>query len=565
MAQMIPSALPSGNGYNVEHKVYGWLKEGLSDDFLVFHSVDYLYEPGRGLREGEIDFLIFHPYKGLIVLEVKGGKEIYTDASGQWYSVSHRNETHSIHDPFEQGRSNLHNLFDRAKEQGIIPGERYLQFPRGYAVLFPDTEALPNLPIPVHADRAIILDYTFQHDPQAAIDRVLKCWRGKNDNRDRKRGKQQLRAIKKKVLLPEFRLVRSLKGQMVEAEEAFVRLTEEQNRLMSGLLQANKRALVEGYAGTGKTLLATHRARQLSEEGCETLFLCFNRNLADHLTTVLSDTPKVKVSTFHELANDWRHDAPDLTFPAYPDKDFWEHGAAELIMSAVEHASHHFDAVVVDEAQDFKVDWWVAVQSLQREDGYFYVFTDSGQDIYGGSLNDLLELPITVPLVQNRRSTNEIRAFAASLLDRDEKSPANAVSGSPVETSMFTDATDQQAQLESIIRKLRLDEGISTSDIVLLSPHNFNKSRLLRDADYQLAGHAIEQFSFDAPDNKTLYAESLHRFKGLEAPVVILFDVGVSERASTNENIYVGATRAQQVLYVLHTEDWTVPEAVVAA
>ena len=564
MAQMIPSQLCPSSNSHAEHSVYRWLKDGLSDDFLVFHSVDFVYDKGKGIREGEIDFLIFHPYKGLIVLEVKGGKEIYTDENGQWYSVSHRDETHSIHDPFEQGRGNLHRLLERAEQRGIIPDERDLQFPRGYAVLFPGTEAPPNLPLPAHADRAMVLDYTFQRDPQAAIDGVLKCWRGRQRYRDRERGKRQLRALKKEVLLPEFRLVRSLNQQIAEAEEAFVRLTEEQNRVMSGLLQANTRALVECYAGTGKTLLASYRARQLGEEGCETLFLCFNRNLADHLTTVLSDIPKVKVSTFHELANDWRHDAPDLTFPAYPDQDFWEHGAAELIMSAVEHVGHQFDAVVVDEAQDFKVDWWVAVQSLLRDDGYFYVFTDSGQDIYGGSLNDLLELPTTVPLVQNRRSTQEIRAFAASLLGRDEVSPADAVSGPPVETTVFTDATDQQAQLEEIIRTLRKDEGIATSDIVLLSPHSFSKSRLLRDADYQLAGHTIEQFSFDAPDNKTLYAESLHRFKGLEAPVVILFDVGVSERASTMENIYVGATRAQQVLYVLHTEDWAVPEGVVA-
>lgn len=130
---------------------------------------------------------------------------------------------------------------------------------------------------------------------------------------------------------------------------------------------------------------------------------------------------------------------------------------------------------------------------------------------------------------------------------------------------MFTDATDQQAQLEEIIRTLRENEGVSTSDIVLLSPHSFNRSRQLRAADYRLAGHTIAQFSFDAPDDQTLYAESLHRFKGLEAPVMILYDVGVSEQASTRENIYVGATRAQQVLYVLHTENWTAPEPAAVA
>ena len=51
-----------------------------------------------------------------------------------------------------------------------------------------------------------------------------------------------------------------------------------------------------------------------------------------------------------------------------------------------------FDALVVDEGQDFSDIWWTALNNIIKEDGYLYVFYDGNQSIFnshGTFVNEL--------------------------------------------------------------------------------------------------------------------------------------------------------------------------------
>jgi hypothetical protein len=572
MAEMIPD-MPTSDAPQAERVVYRALKEGLPDGYRVFHSLPFLQETQNGLREGEADFVVTHPTRGLLVIEVKGGAQIaYEGGAQSWTSTDHGGTRHSIRDPYQQAQRSMHALIDKIVDVEVVRRKGAIPFPYGYAVWFPGAGVIDGT-LPSHANRTLTITRARHDAVQQAIEQALGAWRGykRQSTSDAPRhgsASQDISAspdvsasvmerVIERVLQPEFRVVRTLRTQLKETGKTYARLTEEQADTFSGVLQANRRALVKGFAGSGKTFLAVRRAVELARSGADTLFLCYNRHLADHLERQMAEEPNIKVATFHELADEWARYVPGRTFPTNPDQEFWETGAADLLTEAIDEAGICYDAILVDEAQDFRETWWVPVELMLRESSHFYVFLDPGQDIFGTDVKGLMDLPTTVPLAKNCRSTRQISRFASRLAGRDEPpAPAHVTGGAGVRTVTFSKRTEQIPMLEDIVRDLKQNQGLRSEDLILLSPHSYANC-ILADAEYRVAGYEVKPFELTPPGEGTVYYESIHRFKGMEAPVVVLFDVRDGHVASSNANIYVGCTRARDVLYVIHEEGWS--------
>ena len=115
MAQMYPRALLDDDVKSRgETKVFHALEAGLDDAWEVFHSVGWIRrDPGVGARDGEIDFVVAHPDRGIVCLEVKGGDlecrhgEWLRRGDGGW---------ERLRDPFAQAldhRYELTRMIDR--------------------------------------------------------------------------------------------------------------------------------------------------------------------------------------------------------------------------------------------------------------------------------------------------------------------------------------------------------------------------------------------------------------------------------------------------------------------
>lgn len=131
MARIYPARPRVETKSQAELKLYKALQEALPDDYVVFHSVAWLARnPQSGAQDGEADFVVAHPARGVLVVEVKGGRITYDGATGRWYS-----NAHSIQDPFEQARSNKHSLLAKLKD---LPYWRNRWLTIGHAVAFPD-------------------------------------------------------------------------------------------------------------------------------------------------------------------------------------------------------------------------------------------------------------------------------------------------------------------------------------------------------------------------------------------------------------------------------------------
>ena len=108
------------------------------------------------------------------------------------------------------------------------------------------------------------------------------------------------------------------------------------------------------------------------------------------------------------------------------------------------------------------------------------------------------------------------------------------------------------------MRHLVEAEDVRPDDIVLISPFRHERTSLAsitEIADLPLL--SLEQAARrTAEHGPCLRRETLHRFKGLEVPVVILHDVAGSGPNVEFEAILTACSRAQHALYIVRSDDY---------
>jgi superfamily I DNA/RNA helicase len=245
-----------------------------------------------------------------------------------------------------------------------------------------------------------------------------------------------------------------------------------------------------------------------------------------------------------------RHrDHPELFSELYP-----LYGAM-----ALDEASERFDAVILDEAQDFRAETLVALADAWTRDvpsSQIVLFGDySKQAIYGTPKESLevarscLAGSIVVPLHRNCRNTRRIAVQTSNLSNFEGlKLHPNQPDGLAVDTRFYKARGDQPERLSQIFSRLK-DEGISPADVVVLGKYRLENSgvRLLpSDSPWKLADPSA------GPIGKASVAySSIHAFKGLESAVVVLVDVDSLEEGEGEALLYVAMSRARARLYML--------------
>ena len=138
-----------------------------------------------------------------------------------------------------------------------------------------------------------------------------------------------------------------------------------------------------GSAGTGKTVLAIERARRLSEEGFSVLLTCYNGPLGEFLADAVRESASVTAGSSHSVCLRLIKEA-GMRVPRSPSQEWWRTDAPDLMLRAAEETGRNFDAIVVDEGQDFAPGWFEGLMILlsDLETGPFYVFADTQQAIY---------------------------------------------------------------------------------------------------------------------------------------------------------------------------------------
>lgn len=553
LATMVPEVPFLAPPESAEGRTYLALKQ-LPEDYRIYHSVSYrLAGAGRPSREGEIDFLVLRPGDGILCLEVKGGQIAYDGRSYGWISKDRSGATHRIADPFRQAQVQSKDLVSEIGQRKPW-GDKPPVFAHGYGVVFPDSEYV-LLNEPIAAPRELVIDagdLAGRLEPR--IKEIFRFWTRPGSEPLTKR---QIKQLGQQVLAPHFELTLSVNAA-IEWEERSLALLDEEQSICLEFLGLNGRALVEGGAGTGKTLIACETVRRLASQGADVLFLCFNRALGHKLRRTCDSWEglpgRIWTGAFHELCREWAEKAGlEWTEPhadqGVATEGFWNLEANTLLRQASAVRLDRFDALVVDEAQDFHGEWWTTLQVLLRDPDLARValFADPGQDLWSRASIPAWNLARFL-LRTNQRNTRSIARVVGDLGAVSFRNSVRSPEGEPPRLIRYETAEEERREVEKLLIYL-FRQGVKPAQIAVIGTRRIEKSFLATTPC--IAGCQIETMddSGEASSAGALRYATPGRFKGLEADAVLLCDVDTTGPRCSSRALYVAASRARHRLY----------------
>lgn len=561
MTTMIPelseaqlNELPS----QAEAKVYRALRDKLPQDYVVFFQVGWiLRREEEQAKDGETDFLVCHPYHGYLCIEVKGGGVGFDASTGDWFSVDRHQQKHPINNPISQALKAKYSIRSKLNEHPRWRDLGLGNVLRGHTVFFPDvgdTNVLSRPDMP----GALIGSAKSLQDAKSWIDGAFAYW-GNDAGSFTPIGRRGIDVVRE-VFARSFVVAPLVASRLADQEARRLVLTKDQMRVLD-FLRSHRRAAVSGGAGTGKTVLALEKARRLASEGFKTLLTCYNRQLADHLSSTCAGTSNLDVMSFHQLCYRQVEKANhvsgrDLVAEAkvtYPGKDLYDVQLPNAFAYSLEVLPDRYDAIVCDEGQDFREEFWVPLELLlsDYESAPLYVFYDDNQNIYArAGTFPIREEPFT--LTNNCRNTAPIHVAAYKHYKGVPVSPPD-IEGDEVQFEASPGRDAQASKINARIVDLVARQGVSAGDITVLI------ADALRKADYYAA---LRRLPLPKPAtwleegiraNNTVLIDTIQRFKGLESPIVILWGLDTIDLTRSEELLYVGMSRAKSLLIVVGT------------
>lgn len=555
MARFIPKVRPVDIDHDSERLVYEALA-GLPGEYVVLHSFPWVRPlrdlAGEPLREGEADFVIIHPERGLLVLEVKGGTPKLRGRT--WFRGGRE-----MRDPFDQARRNRYALLDAIEERTQRRVHRGL-FTHGDVVVFPHCKY--DSALPLNTDERVFLDARDFPNLANRVEGAFDAWM----RRAVRLSPRQFSELQD-ALLPKLRLIRCASTEIASESRKIVQITLDQQATLLGLL-ANDRVLVEGTAGSGKTLLAVEFALTLASRGQRVLLLCYNRNLAQWLQEQAEADERYRnaagafeLATFHSFSLSLARCARvEFEVPNGEEQEFWDSEVPMILEQAIEVLAaegrpQEFDAVVVDEAQDFAPDWWVTIESLTRRgrQGRLFAFLDLHQSLRGETSLPPVELPTRLRLTTNCRNTKSIARSGAALI----RAEVTLLPGSPEGEQPAMRRTRSEAANAGIVlsevRRL-LSQGIDPRQVALIGPSTHERGVL--HGHVELDGVPLVNDVTEWRRGGGVLVTTARSFKGLEADVVIAYGLTSFGPLFTLTDLYVVSTRARhRLIAVCHGDD----------
>ncbi len=462
---------------NAERKVFYALKDSLSNDYIVLHSVPIYRRPNINgpLLDGEIDFLVLHSEKGMLAIEVKGGGIELNGDTGQWFSTSFDGTKFKIKNPYEQSKTYCYDILNDIKNH---PATRRFFCPHGHAVWFPDVYLIGRDLGISSALRGITLDSSDIEKAPKAIAKIFKNALGQNPRKGPT--EHGIKAIQK-YFAPSWKIPISLSQKITDDKKSIFETTRSQYKVLT-LIERFNRATICGPAGTGKTFLAIEKARRIVKNNPEkrVVIVCFNVVLAKYLKQIIPYPKQVDVFNFHGLCIDFckkaNLDIP-VCDPRVDQRFFFKNELPDSLLDALSLIDDRYDALIIDEGQDFEDNWWLPLQELLQDpdEGMFYIFFDDNQKLYGKNK----KLPLSEPpfsLSENCRNTKQIHNEAMKYYKGEIKIKAIGPDGHPPIVIKINPRSNEKDIVGKVVADLLRNEKVKPLDITILTPHNESKS-----------------------------------------------------------------------------------------
>lgn len=504
------------------------LADSLSDAYSLFHNIDWAASGVSADFHGEIDIIVMNQCGDLLLMEVKAGSvELRSNGIYKKYGGGERRVDQQI-------KSQYSNLKARLQHAGLAAHLKYCLILPDYQIGDQETAELPR-------DR--IVDATGFDYLGSYVRGVLSP--GLPDS--------QAQLIKK-FLCNELDVVKDFSVLNEQVRVSNTRLSGGLATWVPRITVPSRTLVVSATAGSGKTLLATQLLENAVNAGQKALYVCFNRSLADSMLKV---TPvQSQVATFHELSIQYHErsvgeidfDSPEIF--------------GQAVQSYIEYLSAvapFLDVLIMDEAQDFELEWVEALSSALKDSGMLYLLQDQSQRLYDRPVFDCTDAVV----VESNENFRSPRAVVETInifgLTRQKILARSAYVGSPPDILLYQNNTQSLSERTAVAISHCLDKGFKPNEVIVVTLHGLKNSVLARP---EIGGHTIRYFSgqFDKNRNPVwtngdILFDSVYRFKGQSAPAVIVTEIhfdtlGEQER----KKLFVAMTRAEIDLTLVMSE-----------
>lgn len=573
-----------------ERRVAQRLEEKLEDDYLLWYDVPV------GMKQRRPDFVILHPRRGLLVLEVKDWK-LETLHAIDKHVVQLRTERGLVKhlNPLLQARDILLELVDALKRDPSLvhpaehPHAGKLVAPWGHGVVLTgitramfDRNELGNA-LPSHL--VICQDEMLESMDAELFQRHL--WGMFSYAFGNSLSLPQVERIRWHVF-PEVRIHAPKQPELPIGDEHsrpasipdITRVMDLQQEQLARSLGDGHR-VIHGVAGSGKTMILGYRCLQLARsQELPILVLCFNRSLAAYLMRLVegqSLKARVDVRSFHV----WCHAMLRTFHVTEPrkcaDADAFFAAQVQAVIDGVERGAiprAQYGAVLIDEGHDFEPEWLKLVaQMVDPATDSLLLLYDDAQAIYSRrerrkvsfSSMGIKAVGRTTILKLNYRNTQEIltvaKAFVDDLVGGDSQGDDMPVFLNPESVGRrgpmprFVRHASRAAEADAIAEHV-LDarsNGCSPNDIAVIWRH-----RRQAEAIAQALSRRNLPFSWarDSASKDALFSGapsvklvSMHSSKGLEFENVLIPGVDSmpgdeANSAAEAKLLYVAMTRS---------------------
>lgn len=555
---LVPDAIDHFDS-NGERLLYFKFKNDKSTNGMyILHSLFTNYHFKN--ISGELDFLVIAPNEGVFAIEVKHGG--VSRKEGTWSFVNRNGEvTKKTKSPFAQVDATMNSIRNYVLDKVKSDSKRFEKLSKilwGTGIAFTSMEGFIDFG-PEGYSWQILTKQGLKVPASKYILSLSKNWHYQNKGKywydaEQSRPTKEDCELLLQILRGDFDIDYRDINIINDNEHLIESYTKEQFALLD-FVNYNKRCLIEGAAGTGKTLMAIETSQRKLKDNCRVGLFCYNKQLGaklKHSTDLISgyNANGSYTGTLHSyLSSKTSSAVPELNMELQ--KYFNEDLPFEFLdQNEGFDENEKFDVLIIDEAQDLINPYYLEVFDMVLKGGIkhgqWILFGDfSNQAIYLNQpieIIDLLNSKSTFahfpPLKVNCRNTKRI-ASQNTLVTGVEMAEfrSGGFDGESVATR-FPAVSLQKNTIEEIVAEL-MSRAIPLEKIVLLSPKIFNKSVL---KDSALVCNWIKQ---------GLKVSTIHSFKGLESIIVVLYDFDEINSINAQRLFYTGISRAKQELYIV--------------
>lgn len=544
MAQIFPE------DFHIENKEFRFsseigtllrLKSELPDQYSVFHGIHWTRVEEDAAIYGEIDFLVVNQYGKILAIEQKETK-IERSKTGDllaiYESANGRRSEKSISSQVTRNIHSLRQEFSRRHSGKSIQIDHLLYLPT----------ATITGPLPSSLAIGRVVD---QSESINLPEIILKIF----EDNSIPSGDNVADALSIRDFLSEKAFITPQLGLLGRSAKVLT------TRLAGGLSEWAERLefspfnlWVQGTAGSGKTQLALKELKRAKSNNQTSMYLCFNRPLADAMKLVAPEPNNCM--TFHELAS-------LLSKQKGHEVDFEKNNAFQdlenFLLKNIADLVGQLDVLVVDEGQDFERQWGESLVTMVKEGGRIIWLEDPSQDLYKRwDTNWTGWVKLTSPI--NYRSPQRlVNLMNALQLTSDPLESGNGFAGMIPEIYTYEVGSVNEATECAVLDLLK--EGYAPESIAVLSFRGMANSALLSGDVKTLADLKIKKFvGYDSKGSAIwsdgqLFVDTLFRFKGQCADAVILTEIDFDEWTDDiKKRLFVGLSRARLMASMVVTE-----------